>query len=258
MWRKNARGNGSTTFGVDINRNYPYEWSACDGSSDSKGAQDYHGAAAASEPETQALMNIAEKVRPMASLSYHSYSELVLYPFGCDRQYTSENTLLAKLGHEMAAMLPTDDGRGTYTPGTPWEILYAVDGDSMGYLFATFGATAFTFEVNEDFQPDYEIREPTLKKHRVAWTYFFDQVQQRLATIHVEDASGRPVDANLRFAEIPHSHGERDFTTNLSGNYFKVLLPGKYAVRATTKDGRTASATIEMGNDPLRTTLVVK
>jgi hypothetical protein len=34
-------------------------------------------------------------------------------------------------------------------------------------------------------------------------------------------------------------------------------LPGKYSVRATAKDGRTASTTIEMGSDPVRATLVV-
>ena len=83
----------------------------------------------------------------------------------------------------MADMLPSDSGHGKYTPGTPWKILYAVDGDSMDYIFATYGAAAFTFEVNQEFQPSYDLREPTLKKHRVAWAYFLDQMQQRLLSV---------------------------------------------------------------------------
>jgi carboxypeptidase T len=258
MWRKNARSQGSTVFGVDINRNYPYRWANCGGSSNSKGAQDYHGTAAASEPETQALINFAEKIHPMASLSYHSYGELALYPFGCDGDLTGENALLEKLGKEMAGMLPADSGHGTYTPGTPWQILYAVDGDSMDYFFGAFGATAFTFEVNQDFQPNYSLREPTLQKHRAAWQYFLNQIQTRLATIAVRDAAGRPVLASLTIAEIPHTRGERDFPTNSAGNYFKVLLPGTYTIRAKTANGLTGSATLTMGESPARVLLTVQ
>ena len=58
-WRKNARGQGNRVFGVDINRNYPFKWNSCSGSSGSPGAQDYRGSAAGSEPETQALMKLA-------------------------------------------------------------------------------------------------------------------------------------------------------------------------------------------------------
>jgi murein tripeptide amidase MpaA len=72
MWRKNAHKEGNNTFGVDINRNYPYRFAGCNGSSGSKGAQDYRGESGASEPETQALMALAEKIRPMGSISYHS------------------------------------------------------------------------------------------------------------------------------------------------------------------------------------------
>jgi carboxypeptidase T len=258
MWRKNAHAQGRSVFGVDINRNYPYRWANCDGSSSDKGAQDYHGASAASEPETQALMNIADRVHPMASLSYHSYSELVIYPFGCDGEFTSENALLSKLGNEMANLLPSDDGNGHYAPGTPWQLLYAVDGDSMGYLFSTYGAVAYTFEVNQSFQPSYDLREPTLKKHRAAWSYFLDQIQQHLETFHVQDASGKPVLADIEIKEIPHTKGERTFATNVAGNYFKVLLPGQYTVHVKTKDGRSGSADLMMADSPSKTTITVQ
>jgi len=258
MWRKNAHAEGSSVYGVDINRNYPYNWNACDGSSGSKDDQDYRGASAASEPETRALMMLADRIHPMASLSYHSYSELVLYPFGCSGQLTSENALIESLGKKMASLLPSDGGRGTYTPGTPWQILYAVDGDSMGYLYATFGALAYTFEVNQDFQPSYAIRQATVEKHRAAWQYFLGVIQNRLATFEVRDGSGKPVSADLTLAQIPHTRGERDFATNVAGDYFKVLLPGQYTVSAKTKDGLTGIASFTMGDAPTSVPLTVR
>lgn len=258
MWRKNARSAGADVFGVDINRNYSYRWAGCNGSSSSRRAQDYHGASAGSEPETRALMDLAERIRPMASISYHSYSELVLYPYGCQGDVTGENELLAKVGKELAEMLPSDSGKGHYTPGTPWQLLYGVDGDSMGFMFANYGAIAYTFEVNEDFQPPYEIREPTLVKHRVAWQYFLDEIQKRLLTVEVRDAHGNPAQATLKIAQIPHTKGERDFGTNAAGNYFKVLLPGRYSIQARTKSGLSAEGVVDMTDRPTTLSLTVR
>jgi murein tripeptide amidase MpaA len=56
MWRKNRRNNGDGTMGVDLNRNYPYEWGCDYGSSGDPGSETYRGPSAGSEPETQAMM----------------------------------------------------------------------------------------------------------------------------------------------------------------------------------------------------------
>ncbi len=79
MWRKNARGG----YGVDINRNYPEGWNSCNGSSSNRNQDDYRGESPASEPETQTMMKLVQSIRPVLNLSLHSYSEMVLYPFGC-------------------------------------------------------------------------------------------------------------------------------------------------------------------------------
>jgi murein peptide amidase A len=55
--RKNARG-------VDLNRNYPYHWRDLDGNYES-------GAAAGSEPETQAMMAFFGEVKPRRIVSFH-------------------------------------------------------------------------------------------------------------------------------------------------------------------------------------------
>ena len=139
-WRKNARGcNGAahcpTGTGVDINRNFPYQWAACNGSSSQPLQEDFHGPSAASEPETQALMKLVDRIRPVFDVSYHSFGEFVLYPYGCQDRYAEDRELLADLGHAFAALIPRDDGAGTYHAGTPWEEVYAVDGTDVDWMY---------------------------------------------------------------------------------------------------------------------------
>jgi hypothetical protein len=178
---------------------------------------------------------------------------VVLYPFGCKGDYSGEKELIAKLGKEMAERLPTDskNKRSTYRAGTAWEILYGVDGDSMSYLHAAHGAVAYVFEINEEFQPPYSLRDPTVAKHRAAWRHFLDQTQQNMLTIQVRDAQDRPVDATLTMAQVPHVKGERDFRTNMAGNFFKMLYPGVYTIETKSKLGkRRATVEVTMTGQP--------
>lgn len=259
MWRKNARGASRSPHGVDINRNYDYRWNSCRGSSASTWAQDYRGTSAGSEPETQAIMGLAKKIRPAAYLSYHSYSELVLYPYGCKNSITPENTLHEKLAKEMAARLPRDDNRGNYTPGLPWAILYGVDGDSMAYMYAAYGAISFTLEINEDFQPNYSLRDPTLRKHRNAWSYLLGFVSQNLLKVTVVDGkTGNPTAATLDIDALAHTQSELPFQTNEGGRFMKVLSPGHYVVSARLADGRTGSLALDMAGQAQSVTLTIQ
>ncbi len=257
-WRKNAHGENGGTYGVDLNRNYSFKWNACNGSSGATGSETYRGAQAASEPESSALMNLALKVIPTASLSYHSYSELVLYPYGCKGVFTGENALLSKIGVELAQILPSDSGDGHYTPGTPWQLLYSVDGDSSTFMFGEFGALAYTFEVNQEFQPPYDLRDPTLVKHRKAWAYFLNRMNQNLLTVKVIDGkTGQPAQAQLTIANIILGQGEKPYRTNFGGYYFKVLDPGKYTFGVMLKDGRKAQFEVEMKGAPVQQVITV-
>lgn len=250
-WRKNAHADqNERVFGVDLNRNYPFMWNGCNGSSSNPSSDTYRGATPASEPETQAIVALAQATRPAASLSYHSFSEFVLYPFGCGDLRSSENKLLAAIGKEMADLLPSDSNDGsTYVAETPWKLLYSADGESMSYLHSEFGTTAFGFEINQEFQPDYALREPTLVKHRKAWKYFLERIDRNLLTIKVTNA-GAPAQAAIEIDTIQHQHGEKPFRTNAAGAFFKILDPGHYVVRATLADGRKAEAAIDMQGQP--------
>ena len=81
-WRKNRRVNGDGTVGVDLNRNYGYEWGLLSGSSDVTSAYNYHGPSAFSEPETQAFRDfLRARGNLRAVVSYHNFTQAVLRPW---------------------------------------------------------------------------------------------------------------------------------------------------------------------------------
>ena len=90
MWRKNRRNHFNGDFGVDNNRNYNYTdgvngpiWGTT-GISFSTNSEVYCGTAAFSEPENQAMKWFVEQHDFKLALNNHSYSDLLLYPFGFD------------------------------------------------------------------------------------------------------------------------------------------------------------------------------
>ena len=126
MWRKNRRNNGDGTYGVDPNRNYPYEWGCDWGSSGSTSSETYRGTAPGSEPEVQAVMAFVNAHDFVTRQSWHSYSELTLYPWG----YTTSDTPDEDVFREMASAMVQYNG---YAPGQPGDVLYDVCGGTFDW-----------------------------------------------------------------------------------------------------------------------------
>jgi hypothetical protein len=151
-WRKNRRPNQDGSVGVDPNRNYPAFWGLDDlGSSASAGAETYRGAGAASEPETQAVMAFHAAHPPAISVSYHSYSGLVLYPYGfragelapdLSRYESFAGTDLAPAVHDGVP----GSTLTYYHPGPGWN-LYPTNGEYTDWAYRAYGTIAFTTEL---------------------------------------------------------------------------------------------------------------
>ncbi len=129
MWRKNRRNNGDGSFGVDINRNYGYQWGFDDvGSSPIPSNETYRGTAAFSEPEIQAQRDFINARHFKVIANYHSYAGLFLYPWGYERIYCPDNDIFVQLGDTVRTMTG-------YTPGPPWLTLYPVNGGSFDWEY---------------------------------------------------------------------------------------------------------------------------
>lgn len=131
MWRKNRRDNGDGTYGIDINRNYGYEWARDDnGSSPFTMSETYRGSAAFSEPETQAIRDFCNVHQFVNALNYHTYSNVLIYPWGFDYSiFTPDNSTFQNL-----AALYTE--QNFYTTGTADEVIgYIVNGSSDDWMY---------------------------------------------------------------------------------------------------------------------------
>ena len=127
-WRKNRRDNGDGTFGVDLNRNYGYMWGYDNvGSSGTTSNDLYRGSAPFSEPETQAVRDFCIGREFTVGISYHSYGELILYPWGYEDIQTDHHELFTVLADSMNV------GLG-YTPEMGYE-LYPTNGDTDDWMY---------------------------------------------------------------------------------------------------------------------------
>lgn len=146
-WRKNRRANGDGTFGVDLNRNYGYLWGYDNfGSSPTTSSEVYRGTGPFSEPEAAAFRDFIAGHQFRVSASFHSYGELVLYPWGYGLLDTPDHSIFQALGDSIAA-------QNGYLAGNPKSgAIYITNGDMDDWVYGD-GATkpsffGFTFEVN--------------------------------------------------------------------------------------------------------------
>lgn len=145
MWRKNRRNNGGT-YGVDLNRNYGYQWGNV-GASSSGSSDTYHGTGPFSEPESSAMRDFVIREKFQASISYHTYSELILYPFGYGYNIPNpDQKIFVKMASEMAQF-------NGYDPKNSAE-LYPAMGDSDDYFYGDRKMLCFTFELCSTFIPN--------------------------------------------------------------------------------------------------------
>ncbi len=150
-WRKNANSSygGAPMFGVDLNRNYGYQWAGVGTSRDPK-SPIFVGGAPFSEPETQAIKKLHDQFKFPVSLSYHSYSEIVLYPWA----YTSEPAPDQKRMQAIADKLAE---AGKYDAHQSSQ-LYPHAGEHNDYVYHTNGTFGFTYEVGsrrDGFDPPF-------------------------------------------------------------------------------------------------------
>lgn len=174
-WRKNTNtSNGSCStnaYGVDLNRNFPFHWNTVPGGSSANACVDtYHGPTSASEPETQNIVRYVAGTRA-ADGSYsggvfadrrsdtsssaapadtsgifmdiHSYSQLVLWPWGDTSTLAPNGPALRTLGRRLAWF-------NSYSPEQSSQ-LYATDGATDDTMYGLLGVPAFTLELGVAF-----------------------------------------------------------------------------------------------------------
>jgi hypothetical protein len=130
MWRKNR----FNTHGVDNNRNYSYidnngneVWNTA-GTSNNTGNDTYAGTEPFSESENSAIRYFVENNDFKLALNNHTYSNLLLYPFGYDyNQFTEDNEVFESI----SGLLVQENGYENILSSE----LYPAAGDSDDFMY---------------------------------------------------------------------------------------------------------------------------
>ncbi|MFH1725646.1 MAG: M14 family metallopeptidase [Elusimicrobiota bacterium] len=173
--RKNMRPNGNGSVGVDLNRNYGYGWGG-QGSSGYSNSDTYRGPSAFSEPETQAVRDFVE-AHPNVTilLTYHSFSELILYPWGHMTEPISDGKALGAYQAMAAEMAKMTGYRPMQSSG-----LYVASGDTCDWAWGEKKIFCFTFELTPrgrwsgGFYPGPEAVESSVRKNIAPALYLID------------------------------------------------------------------------------------
>ncbi|XP_030765037.1 carboxypeptidase B-like [Sitophilus oryzae] len=151
LWRKTRQPNQSSTcIGTDPNRNFEYYWMFAGASADPCD-EIYAGPQPFSEPETAALATYALRNRDQIKLyiSFHSYGNMILYPWGYTNDLPDNAEELQWLG-ELAGLaigrVSTLNSR--YVVGSSTNVLYAAAGGSDDWVKGVTGVgLAYTIEL---------------------------------------------------------------------------------------------------------------
>jgi len=162
LWRKNTNNNycsNTNDRGADLNRNFDFQWGCCGGSSGSQCSETYRGPSAGSEPETQAVQEYMRLIFPDQRddplddpapedatgvyIDIHSYSELVLWPWGFTGNPPPNSTDLQTLGRRLAYF-------NGYFPEQAIG-LYPTDGTTDDFAYGDLGVAGYTFELGTAF-----------------------------------------------------------------------------------------------------------
>ena len=156
-WRKNMRDNNNDgqfnekDDGVDLNRNYAFQWGLDDeGSSSNPGSITYRGEEPFSEPEIRAVRDFIAAREFNFALNYHAFGNFLLVPWGFDGTSNPDSLTFTNYGELLAS-------RSGYDVGTTQQTLgYLANGVACDWMYAVHDIVAVTPElgtVDDGFWP---------------------------------------------------------------------------------------------------------
>lgn len=223
LWRKNRVPNGGGVFGVDNNRNYPYQWNSACGGSTVTSSETYRGVSAGSEAENRTMMAVGKALAPERYIDFHSYGQDVLFPYGpC---LSPSATITSFLNGYITDVMGT---LGYSTRAS------SASAEAPHQHWADRGTLSLLFEVGTAFQPAYTatIAEeqaqvwPGLRKVLTQW--------RPGVSGHVRSVfQGQGVEAQISYTPNYLTLGEKIASRARDGRFSMWVPPGSYQVTFT-------------------------
>lgn len=225
FWRKNRKNNNDGSIGVDLNRNYGYNWGYDNfGSSPTPSSDIYRGPTPFSEAETQIVKEFSESHTFVNVFNNHSYTNLLIRPWGYDYVANPDQTLFDELGEHMC-------WHNRYYYGGA-EIIYTANGDSDDWHYGEQStkskSLAFTPEIgsaNEGgFWPSPSLIQPQCDR------------QMRMSLILAESATNHGIFSDLTSYSFASLNPTLDYNIQ-----HMSLTPGTFTITTTSSDPNVVS-----------------
>lgn len=239
---------GLYEYGVDLNRNYPFQWGSVEDRYTSADPRSpfFRGPAAGSEPEVRAMMKLGEAWRFVAMVSYHAAATRLLVP------YTVEGAREPKPSTAWAVAPAMIDAVAPVPGGKHYEAvrhLYPVAGTDQDWFYWSFGTLAYLVELPFVSPGPRRPLAPMVEGARGFWQVLLDRFLDGPAlTVRVPESFRAEGPVTVGVEEIMWPNGER-FTAHPESGVFHTYLPaaGRYTVRATSASGKTVSHPVDVG-----------
>lgn len=206
LWRKNRFLSADGQHGIDLNRNYGYNWGQDDeGSSPVTNSDTYRGTGPFSEAETQAIRKFLTDHKVDIALNNHSYSNLLIRP---KMDAGDELTVYNGFGDVLTADNGYRFGDDLTTVG------YAVNGDSDSWMFYERSVKEKIYAMTPEVGPGSSGFWPS---------------QQDLPAIHQSMMQLNLTAPNLLHNYVEYTDINASFFTQLTGDIF--LEARQYGLR---------------------------
>jgi hypothetical protein len=234
--RKNGRNTDGTCIqdvkeGVDLNRNYSFKWNSSKnrGSKSDPKSGYYRGEEAASEPEVQAMMALAEQQYFVASLSFHTPGTSILVPYTASRTKSPQPNIAWDVAEQLSKKSGVLHNERKYAVRN--RRFYA-EGTFQDWLFHRFGTMAFLIEGTEHNPETIPKIRSSVRAIKRLLPSLLEALETRpVLEGFIVDKKGTPISASVEIRGYALREGEI-WKSRPSDGYFHRLLfdHGSYEV----------------------------
>ena len=247
-------GVGNDSDGVDLNRNYEFNWMFGDsefmldpGYGDYFAHFDYYrGTEPFSESETRSIRDLAKEQNFTLSIAYHSsrsgrVAEMVIYSWDWeDTKKSPDFPVIDGLAQEIAALIPKEVEERYYfcTPGKSRK------GNAHDWFYTETGCIQYLIEVGtENMQPDEALIENTIDRNMDAAFHLMNRAfynpygnadAYQVTGIVTDYNTGNPIIAEISIEEMNGGMLKPRYTDDF-GRYRRLLTNGTYGLVASAR-----------------------
>ena len=208
--------------GYDLNRNFPDRISDPVNTTDGR------------EPETQAVMNFSNSHSFVLSANFHTGALVVNYPYDSNQLgnyvYTAcpDDALFIKLSRTYSRHNPRMWNSAYFPDGiTNGALWYVIYGGMQDWNYVWMGCNEVTIELSDNKFPDVSLLPSLWDDNRESMLSYMEAIHWGVRGIVSDAYTGQPLAASIEVVGIDHTV----FSDPDLGDYYRMLLPGEYALR---------------------------